>query len=213
MNEPRGIVFVVDDDSSVRKASARLFRSAGLQVETFETARAFLDYTRPDVPSCLVLDVRMPGLSGFDLQEQLTSHGIDLPIVFMTGHGDIPMTVQAMKAGAVDFLPKPVNDERLLATVETAIAEDANKREQSTQVTEFRGRLKLLTTRENEVMRLVITGILNKQIARKLGITEATVKVHRGRMMEKTGVNSVAELVRLSEKAGLSQDRRTFETD
>ena len=203
MSQSSGIVFVVDDDPSVRKAAARLFRSAGLQVETFETARQFLDFSRPDLPSCLVLDVRMPGLSGIELQEELAAHD-DLPIVFMTGHGDIPMTVQAMKAGAVDFLPKPVNDERLLATVRQAIDTHARKKPQSAQIAEFRRRIELLTTREHEVMRLVITGMLNKQIARKLGITEATVKVHRGRMMEKIGVTSVAELVRLSERAGVS---------
>ena len=203
MSQPSGIVFVVDDDSSVRKAAARLFRSVGLQVEVFETAQEFLDYPRPDLPSCLVLDVRMPGLNGIQLQEQLAAHD-DLPIVFMTGHGDIPMTVQAMKAGAVDFLPKPVNDEQLLATVQQAIDTHARKKTQSAQVVEFRRRMKLLTKREHEVMRLVITGMLNKQIARKLGITEATIKVHRGRVMDKIGVVSVAELVRLSERAGIS---------
>ena len=203
MSKPSGVVFVVDDDSSVRKAAARLFRSVGLQVEVFETAQEFLDYPRPDLPCCLVLDVRMPGLSGIELQEQLTAHD-DLPIVFMTGHGDIPMTVQAMKAGAVDFLPNPVDDEQLLATVQQAIDTHARKKTQSAQVVEFRRRMELLTKREHEVMRLVITGMLNKQIARKLGITEATVKVHRGRVMEKIGVVSVAELVRLSERAGLS---------
>ena len=203
MSQPSGIVFVVDDDPSVRKAAARLFRSVGLQVEVFETARQFLDFSRPDLPSCLLLDVQMPGLNGIELQEQLAAHD-DLPIIFMTGHGDIPMTVQAMKAGAVDFLPKPVNDTQLLATVQQAIDTHAHKKTQSAQVVEFRKRMELLTKRETEVMRLVITGMLNKQIGRKLEITEATVKVHRGRVMDKIGVVSVAELVRLSERAGIS---------
>ena len=204
MNEASGIVFVVDDDPSVRKASARLFRSAGFQIETFETAQEFLEYTRPDLPSCLVLDVRMPGLSGAELQEQLMAHDADLPIVFMTGHGDIPMTVKAIKAGAVDFLPKPVSDERLLQTVEDAVDTHALRRQQTAELAGFRKRVESLTPRESEVMKLVITGMLNKQIAKKLGITEATVKVHRGHVMEKTEVESVAELVRLCERAGLS---------
>ena len=204
MSQSSGIVFVVDDDPSVRKAAARLFRSVPLQVETFENARQFLDFTRPDLPSCLVLDVRMPGLSGIELQEQLAARG-DLPIVFMTGHGDIPMSVQAIKAGAVDFLPKPVDDEKLLAAVQQAIDTHARKREQNAQLLVFRERMASLTTRERDVMRLVVTGMLNKQIAKKLGITEATVKVHRGRVMEKIGVKSIAELVRLSERAGQSR--------
>ena len=204
MNEPSGIVFVVDDDPSVRKASARLFRSAGFQVETFETAQEFLEFLRPDQPSCLVLDVRMPGLSGVELQEQMKAHDADLPIVFMTGHGDIPMTVKAMKAGAVDFLPKPVSDERLLQAVADAVDTHALRRQQSAELAEFRKRVESLTSRESEVMKLVINGLLNKQIATQLGISKATVKVHRGRVMGKTEVESVAELVRLHERAGLS---------
>lgn len=199
-----GIVFVVDDDPSVRKAAARMFRSAGLEVATFATAGEFLDYARPDLPSCLVLDVSMPGLNGMELQEELaTQHG-DVPIIFMTGHGDIPMSVKAMKAGAVDFLPKPVDDERLLQVVEQAIRNDARSRHEQSEVFEIQSRFQSLTSRERDVMELVVTGMLNKQIARKLGITEATVKVHRGRVMKKIGVTSVAELVRLSERAGSS---------
>ena len=204
MNEPSPIVFVVDDDPSVRKAAARLFRSAGFQVETFETAQDFLAYPRPDLPSCLVLDVRMPGLSGVELQEHLAADDASLPIVFLTGHGDIPMTVKAMKAGAVDFLPKPVSDEQLREAVEGAVRTDAEQRRQSAELVEFRKRVPSLTSREREVMKLVIAGLLNKQIAQKLGITESTVKVHRGRAMEKTGVTSVAELVRLCERTGFS---------
>lgn len=200
MSRHEGIVFVVDDDSSVRKAAARLFRTAGWQVETFATAQEFLDYPRPDLPSCLVLDVRMPGLNGIELQQRLADCD-EVPIIFMTGHGDIPMTVQAIKAGAVDFLPKPVSDERLLATVQQAINIALDKGRQSVEVTEFRRRRETLTAREREVMDFVLTGLLNKQIARRMGITEATVKVHRGRMMEKIGVKSVAELARRSERA------------
>jgi FixJ family two-component response regulator len=204
MTEPGGIVFVVDDDSSVRKAAARLFRVTGFQVETFVTAQEFLAYSRPDLPSCLVLDVRMPGLSGVELQEQLAAYDTDLPIVFLTGHGDIPMTVKAMKAGAVDFLPKPVSDERLRAVVEDAITTHALGRERSAELARFRERVESLTARERQVMHLIIAGLLNKQIAKRLRISEATVKVHRGRVMEKTELDSVAELARLSERAGLS---------
>lgn len=204
MTESARVVFVLDDDPSVRKAAARLFRSVGLRTETFGNAADFLDFARPDLASCLVLDVNMPGLNGIELQEQLKERDGDLPIIFMTGHGDIPMSVQAMKAGAADFLPKPVDDEQLLAAVRQAIDSHAQTRQQLAEVAEFRRRLKSLTTREREVMELVVTGMLNKQIAGKLGITEATIKVHRGRVMEKIGVVSVAELVRLSERA----DRR-----
>jgi len=204
VTESPGIVFVVDDDPSVRKAAARLFRSAGIPAETFENATDFLNFPRPNLPSCLLLDVNMPGLNGIELQEQLTKSDAGLPIVFMTGHGDIPMSVQAMKAGAADFLPKPVNDERLLSTVRRALALHAQTRHQLAEVADFRSCRDSLTKREREVMELVVTGMLNKQIAGKLGITEATVKVHRGRVMEKIGVVSVAELVRLNERS----DRR-----
>jgi len=204
VTESAGVVFVVDDDPSVRKAAARLFRSVGLRAEMFENAADFLAFARPDLPSCLVLDVNMPGLSGIELQEQLAERDGDLPIVFMTGHGDIPMSVKAMKAGAVDFLPKPVNDEQLLLAVRQAIESHDQTKQQFAEVAEFRGRRKSLTAREREVMELVVTGLLNKQIGGKLGISEATVKVHRGRVMEKIGVVSIAELVRLNERA----DRR-----
>lgn len=204
MSDAKGTVFVVDDDPSVRKAAARLFRSAEFDVETFESADEFLEFPRPDLPSCLVLDVRMPGLSGIELQQQLVARDGDLPIIFMTGHGDIPMSVQAMKAGAVDFLPKPVNDDQLLHVVQQAIDLHAQNRQQAAEVAEFRGRLQLLTAREREVMQSVVAGMLNKQIGKKMGITEATVKVHRGRVMEKLAVASVAELVRLNERAEMS---------
>jgi FixJ family two-component response regulator len=204
LSDAKGTVFVVDDDPSVRKAAARLFRSAEFDVETFESADEFLEFPRPDLPSCLVLDVRMPGLSGIELQQQLVARDGDLPIIFMTGHGDIPMSVQAMKAGAVDFLPKPVNDDQLLHVVQQAIDLHAQNRQQAAEVAEFRGRLQLLTAREREVMQSVVAGMLNKQIGKKMGITEATVKVHRGRVMEKLAVASVAELVRLNERAEMS---------
>ena len=205
MSTPEAMVYVVDDDPSVRKAIARLFRSVGLDVETFETARAFLDHERLDVPGCLVLDVQMPGLSGIELQEELGAHHVDLPIVFLTGHGDIPMTVKAMKAGAADFLPKPVSDERLLEIVSQAIGRHAENLHNSLEKRDFRQRVETLTKREYEVMTHVIRGLLNKQIALEMGITEYTVKVHRGRVMEKTGVESVAELVRRSERSDLSE--------
>jgi FixJ family two-component response regulator len=199
----QAIVYVVDDDSSVRKATARLFRAAGFKVEAFESADEFLEYPTADKPGCLILDLEMPGLSGIELQDELTARKIGLPIVFMTGHGDIPTTVTAMKHGAVDFLPKPVDDKRLIATVQQAIATHSLNLDQASDVIEFKQKLLLLTKREHEVMMLVIDGLLNKQIAKRLGVTESTVKVHRGRMMEKTEVDSVAELVRLCERGGV----------
>ena len=204
MTESRHMVFVVDDDSAVRTALTRLLQTAGWTVETFETAQQFLDYPRADLPSCLLLDVRMPGLSGIELQERLAEWD-DLPIVFVTGHGDIPMAVNAMKSGALDFLTKPVNKEQLLATVQRAIDTHRQTKQQSAEVAEFRRRVESLTPREHEVMGLVITGMLNKQVARRLGITEATVKLHRGHVMEKIGVKSLAELVQLNERAAMSQ--------
>jgi FixJ family two-component response regulator len=198
------IVYVVDDDASVRKAMTRMFKSLGLEVAAFGAAREFLDYERRDVPGCLLLDVQMPGQTGIELQEELAAHRVDLPIVFMTGHGDIPMTVKAMRSGAVDFLTKPVDEQQLIDTVRQAIQRHARERLESADLREFRQRVDSLSKREHEVMNLVIGGMLNKQIARRLGITEYTVKVHRGRVMEKTGTESVAELVRLCERSGIS---------
>ena len=199
------IVYVVDDDVSVRKAMTRMFKSLGLEVATFGTAREFLDCRRKDVPGCLILDVQMPGLTGLELQEELVAHQVDLPIVFMTGHGDIPMTVKAMRSGAVDFLPKPVDEQQLVQTVHQAIERNARKRHETATLSDFRQRVDSLSKRESEVMTLVISGLLNKQIASRLGITEHTVKVHRGRVMEKTGVDSVAQLVRLCERSGVAR--------
>jgi FixJ family two-component response regulator len=190
-------VYVVDDDESVRKALARLFRSSDLAVETFEAAGAFLEHELADGPACLVLDVQMPGRSGIELQKELVEHRIDLPIVFMTAHGDISMAVEAMKWGAVDFLPKPVANVKLLETVKRAIERNSRQRREATDVRVFQRRVESLTKREHEVMALVVTGLLNKQIASELGISLDTVKVHRGRVMAKTGVDSLAELVSL----------------
>jgi FixJ family two-component response regulator len=196
-------VFIIDDDASVRKSLSRLLRSAGFEVETFATAELFLEREHYDGIGCLVLDVRMPGISGIDLQDELGKADYSMPFVFITGHGDIPMGVHAMKKGAVDFLAKPFEDEELLQAVREAIEKDMWGRAEYAEVHEVRGRIALLTARELDVLRYVITGKLNKQIAYKLGIAEKTVKVHRGRIMEKLGVDSVADLVRLAEKAGI----------
>jgi FixJ family two-component response regulator len=195
-------VFLVDDDPSVRRALARLIKSAGYQVQTFVSARGFLD-RMPDATgtACLVLDVRMPGLSGMDLQHELQLTNLILPIIFITGHGDIPMTVKAMKAGAVDFLPKPVRDTDLLRAIEQALARAVYDRAQLDETKDIRSRIEKLTPREREVMSLVVKGWLNKQMAFELGIVEKTIKVHRARVMQKMEVDSVAELVRLAERA------------
>jgi len=197
------IVYIVDDDPSVRKATVRLFRTAGFNVESFRSADEFLEHPASDLPGCVILDLEMPGRSGIELQKELASRQIDLPIVFMTGHADVPTTVTAMKQGAVDFLPKPVEDDQLIETVSRAIENYSAELIQKSDVREFRIRLSLLTRREHEVMMLVIEGLLNKQIAARLGVTEATVKAHRGRVMEKTEVESFAELVRLCERGGV----------
>ena len=199
-----GTVYVVDDDESVRKATARLFKSVGFRVETFASARDFLDHDRDEVPGCVVLDVRMPGLSGMDLQRELAAANVDLPIVFMSAHGDIPMSVRAMKAGAADFLPKPVDDQKLLDVVGRAIERHILARRKNNELQDIRARIESLTQREGEVMRLVADGLLNKQIANRLGIAEPTVKVHRRHVMEKMAADSLADLVRMVEKSGVS---------
>ena len=196
-------VFLVDDDASVRRALARLIKSAGHQVQTFASAREFLETkTCGEEAACLVLDIRMPGLTGIDLQRELQALNRNVPIVFITGHGDIPMSVQAMKAGAVDFLPKPVKDTVLLRAIEQALARAARDRAQRNELDDIQGRVEKLTPREREVMLLVVRGLLNKQIAFELGTVEKTIKVHRARVMEKMQVDSLAELVRLAEKVG-----------
>jgi FixJ family two-component response regulator len=202
-------VFLVDDDSSVRKALARLIRAAGYEVAPFASARQFLE-SKPETAgvACLVLDVRMPGVNGLELQEALQAAKIAIPIIFITGYGDIPMGVQAMKAGAVDFLPKPVCQETLLPAIEQALARAAGQRAEAAQLVDIRRRLESLTPREREVMALVVTGMLNKQIAWQLGTVEKTIKVHRSRVMEKMAVDSIAELVRLAEKVGIPAQKQ-----
>lgn len=196
-------VFLIDDDPSVRRALARLIKSAGYQVQIFVSAREFLE-RMPDgaQPACLVLDVRMPGLSGIDLQRELRLTNLVLPIIFVTGHGDIPMTVKAMKAGAVDFLPKPVRDADLLRAIDQALLRARQEGAERDELADIQGRIDTLTAREREVMSLVVKGRLNKQIASELGTVEKTVKVHRARVMDKMQVDSVAELVRIAEKIG-----------
>ena len=199
---PDALVCVVDDDESIRRSLERLFRSTGLAAETFESARAFLKRTLHHGPWCLVLDVRMPGLDGLELQRTLEDH--EAQIVFITGHGSVPMCAQAMKAGAVDFLTKPVDDEALLGAVVRALVRSVEVRGAAAERKAARERIDTLTAREVEVMQRVISGALNKQIADNLGAAEKTVKIHRGRVMEKMGVNSVAELVRVAQAAGVA---------
>ena len=200
MKDADAVVFVVDDDSSVREAIKSLISLVGLRVETFETAQEFLQSKRPDVPGCVVLDVELPGLSGLDLQRELAAHGVKLPIIFITGHGDIPTSVRAMKAGALEFLTKPFHDQDLLDAIRQALERDRAARRHSKESAELRERFDALTSREREVMSLVVAGLLNKQIAAELGISEVTVKIHRGRVMNKMGVQSLAELVRMTER-------------
>lgn len=207
MPVPSSKVFLVDDDDSVRKGLGRLIKSGGYDIQTFISARGFLesgDYKNG--PACLVLDVRMPGLSGLDLQQELQAANATLPIIFITGHGDIPTTVRAMKAGAVDFLPKPVKDVVLLRAIEQALARAVRDSAERDALEAQSQRLNTLTPREREVMALVVSGLLNKQIAFELGTVEKTIKVHRARVMQKMGVNSLAELVRLAERAGIGKE-------
>jgi len=194
------VVFVVDDDPSVRSSLKFLLSSMGLQVESFDSAETFLQRKPPDAPSCLVLDVRLRGLSGLDFQRELAERNIRIPIVFVTGHGDIPMSVRAMKAGAIEFLTKPYRDQDLLDAVRIALERDRARREQEKEVTDLQQRFDSLTPREQEVFSMVVSGMLNKQIAGQLGTAENTVKVHRSRAMEKMNAQSVADLVRMIEK-------------
>lgn len=200
MKEPEAIVYIIDDDALIREGIQSLFRSVGLRAIPFGSAPEFLNAKRPDVPSCLVLDVRMPGQSGLELQRQLVEANIHLPVIFITGHGDIPMTVQAMKQGASEFLTKPVRGQDLLDAVQAAIARDREQRKDRSEMDSIRKRFNALTPRESEVLNLVVAGLLNKQIADQLGTSELTIKTHRARVMEKTRAESLAHLVRMSEK-------------
>lgn len=200
---PRQIVFVIDDDASMRDAVSRLLNAVGLTVQTFASAREFLAGRLPDVPGCAVLDVRLPGLSGLDLQREMVERGIHIPVIFITGHGDIPMSVQAMKAGAVEFLTKPFRDQDLLDAVRSGIQLDRQGRKERAELAELRDGLRQLTPREREVMSLVVAGLLNKQIALRLGTSEKTIKIHRGHVMQKMRADSLADLVRMSQKLGI----------
>ena len=204
MSEPDAMVFVVDDDTQTRDALKNLMRSVGLHVEVFASARDFLESKRPDVPACLVLDVRLRGLSGLDLQKRMAEAKIEVPIIFITGYGDIPMTVQAMKAGAVEFLTKPFRNQELLDAIQQALERDRTTREQQAKNDELYARYDSLTPREREVMTLVVAGLLNKQIAGELGTSETTVKNHRHQIMEKMGADSLAELVKMAYNLGIT---------
>jgi len=195
-------VFVVDDDTSVRTALKRLIQSVGFQVETFDSAQAFLEHGSHDGPACLILDVRMPGMSGIELQQKLTRVGLGMPIVFITGHGNIPMSVKAMKAGAVDFIEKPFEDQKLIDAINLAIKKNKKFRTEQAEIKDLQRRVDSLTPREQEVFILVVSGMLNKQIAFDLGMSEKTVKVHRARVMDKMKAKSLADLVRMAEKSG-----------
>jgi FixJ family two-component response regulator len=196
-------VFVIDDDPSMRKALTNLFRSVGLRAEVFGSAREWLESKLPEVASCLVLDIRLPGPSGLDFQAELAKANVQIPIIFMTGHGDIPMTVKAMKAGAVDFLTKPFRDQDMLDAVAVAIERDRTRRKEEKIVAELRAVFETLTNRERDVLALVASGLMNKQIAAEIGLAEITVKIHRGHLMRKMGARSLADLVRMAEMLGI----------
>jgi FixJ family two-component response regulator len=202
-------IAIVDDDPSVREGLSSLIRSAGLKVETFASAQEFLARPDDETPSCIVLDLQLPGLSGLDLQKRMAEAGLEIPIVFLTGHGNIPASVQAMKAGAVEFLTKPFDDEELLRAIQEAVQRDRQTRQQHADIRELQNRYQSLTAREQEVMQQVVSGLLNKQVAAELHITEYTVKIHRGRVMRKMHAESLADLVRMAENLGIHSPKRS----
>ena len=215
MREPResdAIIAIVDDDPSVREGLSSLIRSAGLQVETFASAQEFLARPGAEAPSCLVLDLQLPGLSGLDLQKRMAEVGLEIPIVFLTGHGNIPASVQAMKAGAVEFLTKPFDEQELLRAIREAIERDRRTRQRHSDMRELQQRYESLTAREQQLMQKVVSGLLNKQIADELKITEATVKFHRGHIMHKMRADSLADLVRMAETLGIRSDKQAPRT-
>ena len=199
----QSIVFVIDDDASLGASVSSLLRSVGLQARVFASTSEFLQEKRPNVPSCMVLDVRLPGVSGIDFQADLSKRNIHIPIVFMTGHGDIPMTVRAMKAGAVEFLTKPFRDQDMLDAVQLALERDLSRIESEKAASGLKSKFETLTPREQEIMALVASGLMNKQVAGKIGLSEITVKVHRGRVMQKMGAKTLADLVRIAEALGI----------
>jgi len=203
MSEGQSVVFVIDDDESMRRSLASLLRSVGLDARVFSSPQEFTRAERPDAPGCLVLDVRLPGMSGLAFQEQLAKAGIGLPIIFISGHGDVPMTVRAMKAGAVEFLTKPFDDQVLLDAIHAAIERDRGRRRDALQLAELQARYRALTERERQIFKLVIDGRLNKQIAAELGLSVVTVKVHRGQVMRKMVAKSVVDLVRMADQLGV----------
>jgi FixJ family two-component response regulator len=210
--ESDAVIAIVDDDPSVRKGLSSLIRSAGLQVETFASAQEFLARPGAEAPSCLVLDLQMPGLSGLDLQKRMAEVGLEIPIVFLTGHGNIPASVQAMKAGAVEFLTKPFDEQDLLQAIQEAVERDRCNRQQHAEMRELQNRYESLTAREQEVMQRVVSGLLNKQVAAELNITEYTVKIHRGRVMRKMHAESLADLVRMAENLEIRSHKRSART-
>ena len=206
------IVLIVDDDPSMRRALTNLFQSVGLKVEAFSSAAEIMEAKPPAVPSCLVLDIRLPGSSGLDLQADLAKANIHTPIIFITGHGDIPMTVRAMKSGAVDFLTKPVRDQDMLDAVQAAIERDRKRRDAEKSISGMRSRFEALTARERDVLALVASGLMNKQVAAELGLAEITVKIYRGQIMRKMGAKSLADLVRMTDALGIPRNRGHLQT-